>query len=303
MHFFPLYPLGHRTEFLGKLGEFLMATPAENKKLVLEAFDTLFNKRDYAKAAEYWLPTYIQHSAHIGPGRDGLFDLVRGQPAELHYENSRIMAEGDYLMLHGRFSGRTQGIAMIAADIVRMENGRLAEHWDVLQDEAAKDQSRSGLPMFGSSFPAPLPQSPSGAPSSLTVEEARRIVAPLYDALTEPRKKDVNALLALAANDDYRSYHTNDESLTREQLAEVFKGLGVSVPDLHWAIKDIKVIGDQIIVRGEATGTPAAEFWGAKPTGKSFKTMAIDIFTVRNGKLSTAHHIENWMTALQQINS
>jgi predicted ester cyclase len=79
--------------------------------------------------------------------------------------------------------------------------------------------------------------------------------------------------------------------------------MGVSVPDLHWAVKDIKVIGDRIIVRGEATGTPAAEFWGAKPTGKGFKTMAIDIFTIRNGRLAMAYHVENWMTALQQIDS
>ena len=136
---------------------------------------------------------------------------------------------------------------------------------------------------------------------TLTLEKAKEIVAPLYDALTEPAKKDVAALLAKAANPDYKSYHTNDEFLTRDQLAEVFKGMGISVPDLHWSIEDIQVIGDRIIVRGRATGTPKAEFWGAKPTGKSFNTMAIDIFTVKNGKLATAYHIENWMTALQQI--
>jgi predicted ester cyclase len=77
--------------------------------------------------------------------------------------------------------------------------------------------------------------------------------------------------------------------------------MGVVTPDLHWAVKDIMVIGDTIIVRGEATGTPIADFWGAKPTGKSFKTMAIDVFTVRDGKLARAYHVENWMTALQQI--
>lgn len=135
----------------------------------------------------------------------------------------------------------------------------------------------------------------------ITTERAREIVAPLYDALNQPAKKDVIALLAKAANDDYKSYHTNDEFLTRDQLAEVFKGLGTSVPDLRWTIEDIQVFGDQIVVRGRATGTPKEEFWGAKPTGKSFNTMAIDIFTVRNGKLATAYHIENWMTALQQI--
>jgi predicted SnoaL-like aldol condensation-catalyzing enzyme len=65
-----------------------------NKKLVLEAFHTLFNKRDYEVAERYWSPNYIQHSAHIEPGRDGLFDLVRSLPATLKYEHDLIVAEG-----------------------------------------------------------------------------------------------------------------------------------------------------------------------------------------------------------------
>ncbi|WP_199500269.1 nuclear transport factor 2 family protein [Methylovirgula sp. 4M-Z18] len=130
-----------------------MATPAENKAIVLEAFDTLFNKRDYAKAATFWSPNYIQHSAHIPPGREGLFNLVKSFPDTLHYENSLIFADGDVVMLHGRFTGTGAPANLIAADILRMENGILAEHWDVLQDEATKEQSKSGLPMFGDSFP------------------------------------------------------------------------------------------------------------------------------------------------------
>jgi predicted SnoaL-like aldol condensation-catalyzing enzyme len=63
----------------------------ETKALVLEAFDTLFNRRDYAKAAKFWSETYIQHSAHIPPGRDGLFNLVRNLPDTLRYENALIL--------------------------------------------------------------------------------------------------------------------------------------------------------------------------------------------------------------------
>ena len=135
----------------------------------------------------------------------------------------------------------------------------------------------------------------------LTVEQARRIVTPLYDALNRPGEKDVSALLAQACHDDYQSYHTNQDYLTRDQLAEVFRGVGSAVPDLAWEIADICVVNDQVIVRGEATGTPVANFFGAAPTGKSFRTMAIDLFTVRDGKLAKAYHIENWTTALQQI--
>jgi len=123
-----------------------------NKALVLDAFDTLFNKRDYAAAEKYWSPDYIQHSAHIEPGRDGLFNLIRNTPDTLRYEHQLIVAEGDYVIIHGRFSGNGRPVAWIAADILRIENGRLAEHWDVLQDEATKAQSKSGLPMFGEEF-------------------------------------------------------------------------------------------------------------------------------------------------------
>jgi predicted SnoaL-like aldol condensation-catalyzing enzyme len=130
-----------------------MATMAEkNKALVLEAFDTLFNKRDYAAAAGYWSPNYIQHSAHIEPGREGLFHLVKASPASLKYEAGQIVAEGDFVIVHGRFSGTGLPRNWIAADIVRIADGVLAEHWDVLQDEAARAESKSGRPMFGESF-------------------------------------------------------------------------------------------------------------------------------------------------------
>ena len=126
----------------------------KNQSTVLEAFETLFNKRDYAMALNFWSPNYIQHSAHIPPGRKGLFDLVKNSPATLKYENQLILANGDFLMLHGRFSGLGPGVPnWIVADVVRIENGVLAEHWDVIEDEATEEQSKSGLPMFGSDFP------------------------------------------------------------------------------------------------------------------------------------------------------
>ena len=129
-------------------------TPEQNKALVLKAFDTLFNKRNYEFAEEFWSDRYVQHSAHIPPGRDGLFNLIRALPDALRYENQLIIAEGDYVIAHGRFSGNGRPAAWIAADIVRLEHGRLAEHWDVLQDEATQAESKSGLPMFGTHFPS-----------------------------------------------------------------------------------------------------------------------------------------------------
>ena len=124
-----------------------------NKALVLEAFDTLFNKRDYKAAERLWSPNYIQHSAHIAPGRDGLFNLIRSAPPTLRYEHGVILADKEFVIVHGRFSGH--GLSprnWIAADIVRIKDGVLAEHWDVIEDEATQEQSKSGLPMFGDTF-------------------------------------------------------------------------------------------------------------------------------------------------------
>ncbi len=123
-----------------------------NKALVLEAFDTLFNKRNYEAAERYWSPDYIQHSAHIKPGRDGLFSLVRSAPPTLQYEPGVILADKEFVIVHGRFSGQGRPRNWIAADILRIVDGVLVEHWDVLQDEATRAESQSGRPMFGREF-------------------------------------------------------------------------------------------------------------------------------------------------------
>ena len=125
-----------------------------NKKLVLEALDTLFNKRDYAAAARYWSPDYIQHSAHIEPGRDGLFNLVRTFPPGSRWESAAILAEGDLVMVHSRYLRPGVPRNLIVVDILRMKDGVFVEHWDALQDEVSKADSKSGHPMFGTEFPS-----------------------------------------------------------------------------------------------------------------------------------------------------
>ena len=129
------------------------STEEQNKALVLEAFDTLFNKREYVAAEQYWSSGYIQHSAHIEPGREGLFNLIRSLPSTLRYEAGVIVAAGEWVIVHGRFSGFGLPLNWIAADILRIEGGRLVEHWDVIQDEVTEGESKSKAPMFGRSFP------------------------------------------------------------------------------------------------------------------------------------------------------
>ena len=129
---------------------------SHNIERALRAFELLFNERDLVAAAAYWSPEYVQHSALVPPGRDGLFRLAEGFPPGARYENQLAAAADDFVMLHGRFSGVGER-ALIAADILRFgADGLFVEHWDVLQDEATEAESASGRPMFGVTFPEPV---------------------------------------------------------------------------------------------------------------------------------------------------
>src|SRR5260370_28841166 len=110
------------------------SSPERNKAIVLEAFETLFNKRDYGAAERFWSPNYIQHSAHIPPGREGLFNLIRSASKTLHYENQFIIAEGDYVIAHGRFTGLGRPAAWIAAYVIRFVDRHISVRCGVLQD-------------------------------------------------------------------------------------------------------------------------------------------------------------------------
>jgi|ERR1700722_2523534 predicted SnoaL-like aldol condensation-catalyzing enzyme len=123
-----------------------------NKQIALRAFDTLFNKRDYATAEALWSPAYVQHSAYVPEGRDGLFNFIKSLPKSLRYEPGLAVSEGDHVILHGRFSGHGLRRNWIVADILRIKDGLLIEHWDVIQDEATQQESKGGKPMFGSTF-------------------------------------------------------------------------------------------------------------------------------------------------------
>jgi predicted SnoaL-like aldol condensation-catalyzing enzyme len=125
-----------------------------NKALVREAFDALFNRRDFAAAERLWSPDYVQHSAHIAPGREGLFELLKSLPATHKRDMGFMVADGDLVMAHGRLRGYSGGrAARIVVDIVRVQDGLLTEHWDVIEDEATRTSSLSGLPAFGDRFP------------------------------------------------------------------------------------------------------------------------------------------------------
>jgi predicted SnoaL-like aldol condensation-catalyzing enzyme len=126
-------------------------TPEQNKKIVLEAFDTLFNRKNIEAARDFWSLDYIQHNPLVADGREGLFEFVSALPATTRFESQLAIAEGDYVMIHGRYSDNGYPTNWVVVDILRLENGIMVEHWDVIQDEAKS--SASGRPMFGEHFP------------------------------------------------------------------------------------------------------------------------------------------------------
>jgi predicted ester cyclase len=142
---------------------------------------------------------------------------------------------------------------------------------------------------------------PMSAPAETGTDAARAAVAPFYKALNAEFTQQSAELVRQATAPEWVSCRGNDVCNTRD---EVIAGIGArlkSVPDLKWQIKDVLVSGNQVIVRGEANGTPSGEFFGAPHTGKSFKVMSIDVHTIQDGKMVRSWHIEDWIGAVRQL--
>lgn len=139
--------------------------------------------------------------------------------------------------------------------------------------------------------------------AEMSIEAARASVAPFYKALNAEFAKDSPDLVRQSTAPQWVSCRGNDICNSRD---EVIAGIGqrlTSVPDLKWEIREVLVAGNQVTVRGEATGTPAGEFMGAPHTGKSFKLMSIDVHTLEGGKLVRSYHVEDWLGAVRQLSA
>lgn len=141
------------------------------------------------------------------------------------------------------------------------------------------------------------------ATAETSEDAARAIVAPFYDGLNAAPGKDVAGVLMRATAPQWVSCGGNDVCATREQVIAAIAARHKAIPDLKWEIRDVLVSGSRIIVRGEASGTPAGEFLGVPYGGKSFKLMSIDVHTVEGGKLVRSYHVEDWAGAIRQLSA
>jgi predicted ester cyclase len=136
---------------------------------------------------------------------------------------------------------------------------------------------------------------------TLTPDQARALVTPFYDALNAAPGRDVAALVSQSTSPDWVSCSGNDTCVPRDRMIQNVMGFANAVPNLRWEIVDVMVAGDRVIVRGQASGTPAGTFLGVPHGGKSFRIMSVDVHTIRDGKMVRAYHVEDWMGAARQL--
>jgi hypothetical protein len=139
-------------------------------------------------------------------------------------------------------------------------------------------------------------------PKSISKNEALKLVQPFYDFLGGDATPDQ---VQPSYHKDWVSYYNNTQGRTMEETVGFVSGpLSQMIPDLKWKIKEVYVTTDNtIIVRGEATGTPAGKsFMGSPISGeKPFKFMSIDIHELEEGKIFKTYHVEDWLNAIQQV--
>src|SRR5262249_39103892 len=128
-------------------------------------------------------------------------------------------------------------------------------------------------------------------------------IALFYDGLNAAPGKDVPGVLMRATAPGWVSCGGNDVCGARDQVIAAIAGRHKAVPDLKWEIREVLVLGNRVVVRGEASGTPAGDFLGVPHGGKSFKLMSIDVHTMEGGKIARSYHVEDWISAVRQLSA
>jgi len=120
---------------------------SRNKAVIIEVLTSAFTKRDFAALERWFSHDYIQHNPFIPAERAGLRAFVDKLPEDRQYEPGMVIAEGDLVVIHGRYSGGG-GKALVAADFFRFDGDLVVEHWDVLQEEVPTEKTVAGNAMF-----------------------------------------------------------------------------------------------------------------------------------------------------------
>ena len=118
-----------------------------NKQVVLKVLQGAFVERDVAVVERYFSLDYVQHNLTIPNGPRAIASLIPTLKEDLTYEVGMVIAEGDLVMVHGRYVGWGPK-PLVAVDIFKVKDGKVVEHWDVMQEEVPASATASGNPMF-----------------------------------------------------------------------------------------------------------------------------------------------------------
>jgi predicted SnoaL-like aldol condensation-catalyzing enzyme len=113
------------------------ADPETNKKIVIDFYDKALNQKDFDAAAKYFGPRYIQHNPTAADGIEGfkrLIAFLKEKFPNSRSEIKRVIAEGDIVVLHVHSVREPGQRGRAIVDMFRLENGKIVEHWDVIQD-------------------------------------------------------------------------------------------------------------------------------------------------------------------------
>jgi predicted ester cyclase len=148
-----------------------------------------------------------------------------------------------------------------------------------------------------------LASASTASAQNLTEAQARVIIAPWYSLFNVATRGDVKSIQEQVLTPDYETCagYLPGECWGRDTSIKVVSNFSNTIPDMKFDIKEVLVSGDRVIVRGDVTGTPAGDLFGVPHTGKSFRMMAIDIQTIKAGKIAKTYHMENWLSALNQL--
>ena len=141
----------------------------------------------------------------------------------------------------------------------------------------------------------------SPASAQMTEESARASLVPFYKALNAANANEAPELIRQSTAPQWVTCRGNDLCNTRDEVMAAVGQRLRAIPDLKWEIREVLVSGNRVIVRGEATGTPAGELMGAPTNGKSFKLMSLDVHTIEGGKIARTYHVEDWQGAFRQV--
>jgi predicted SnoaL-like aldol condensation-catalyzing enzyme len=122
-----------------------------NIKAVLELYEKALNQHDFEGAAKYLGPRYIQHNPFAEDGAEGLKKFIEWRKQKFPQSKSvikRAFADGDYVILHVHSVREPGSVGVAIVDIYRMENGKVVEHWDVIQDVPEDSKTKNGNGMF-----------------------------------------------------------------------------------------------------------------------------------------------------------